>query len=98
MKSRAGEIGAFERNFVGGGESFLHKGTNGRWRDVLTADELARYDAAVAKLFKRQRHSHGRGVARARKPRGRVAAGGVAILEAGAAFPAQARIGAEGPV
>jgi hypothetical protein len=43
MKRRAAEIGAFERNFVGGGESFLHKGTNGRWRDVLTDDELARY-------------------------------------------------------
>ena len=35
MKLRASEIGHFERNFVGGGESFLHKGTNDRWRDVL---------------------------------------------------------------
>ena len=51
MKRRAPEIGSFERNFVGGGESFLHKGTNGRWRDVLTEDELARYDAAVAKFL-----------------------------------------------
>jgi aryl sulfotransferase len=51
MKRRAPEIGAFERNFVGGGETFLHKGTNGRWRDVLTPDELARYDAAVAKFL-----------------------------------------------
>jgi aryl sulfotransferase len=51
MKRRAPEIGRFERNFVGGGESFLHKGTNGRWRDVLTEGELARYDAAVAKLL-----------------------------------------------
>jgi aryl sulfotransferase len=51
MKRRAGEIGAFERNFVGGGESFLHKGTNGRWRDVLTTDELARYADAVAKFL-----------------------------------------------
>jgi aryl sulfotransferase len=51
MKERAGEIGRFERNFVGGGESFLHKGTNGRWRDVLTEAELARYDAAVAKFL-----------------------------------------------
>jgi aryl sulfotransferase len=51
MKRRAPEIGQFERNFVGGGESFLHKGTNGRWRDVLTESELARYDAAVAKFL-----------------------------------------------
>lgn len=51
MKRRAGEIGRFERNFVGGGESFLHKGTNGRWREVLTETELARYDAAVAKIL-----------------------------------------------
>ena len=41
----------FERNFVGGGETFLHKGTNGRWRDVLTADELTRYADAVAKFL-----------------------------------------------
>jgi len=51
MKRRAGEIGAFERNFVGGGDSFLHKGTNGRWRDVLTTDELDRYRDAVAKFL-----------------------------------------------
>jgi aryl sulfotransferase len=51
MKARADEIGVFERNFVGGAQSFLHKGTNGRWRDVLTPDELARYDDAVAKFL-----------------------------------------------
>lgn len=28
----------------GGAASFLHRGTNGRWRGVLTEDELARYD------------------------------------------------------
>ncbi len=33
------------------GETFLHKGTNDRWRDVLTESELARYDAAVAKFL-----------------------------------------------
>jgi Sulfotransferase domain. len=51
MKHRAAEIGEFERNFVGGGESFLHKGTNGRWRDVLSDDELARYRDAVGKFL-----------------------------------------------
>ncbi len=30
----------------GGAKTFLHKGTNGRWRDVLSDDELALYDAA----------------------------------------------------
>lgn len=31
----------------GGSERFFNKGTNGRWRDVLTADDLARYDGKV---------------------------------------------------
>jgi aryl sulfotransferase len=30
-----------------GKERFLNKGVNGRWRDVLTDDDLARYDALV---------------------------------------------------
>ncbi len=30
----------------GGAQTFLHKGTNGRWRDVLSEDELKLYDAA----------------------------------------------------
>jgi len=38
-----------ERGFVGGHETFLHKGTNDRWRDVLSADELALYEARVAR-------------------------------------------------
>ena len=32
--------------FDGGAERFLHKGTNGRWRDTLTAEDIARYEAA----------------------------------------------------
>jgi aryl sulfotransferase len=31
--------------FEGGGESFIHKGTNGRWRDMLSAEESAAYEA-----------------------------------------------------
>jgi aryl sulfotransferase len=46
MKSRAEEIGDFERIFQGGAESFLYKGTNGRWREVLTLDELAQFEKA----------------------------------------------------
>jgi aryl sulfotransferase len=29
----------------GGAASFIHKGTNGRWRDTLVPDEVARYEA-----------------------------------------------------
>jgi aryl sulfotransferase len=28
----------------GGAETFIHKGTNGRWRDLLTAEDCARYE------------------------------------------------------
>jgi len=28
----------------GGAESFIHKGTNGRWREVLSADDVAEYE------------------------------------------------------
>jgi aryl sulfotransferase len=51
MQRRADEIGPFERFFEGGGKSFLFKGTNGRWRDVLTPEELARYESRVAELL-----------------------------------------------
>lgn len=35
----------------GGGDSFIHKGTNGRWRDILTAEDVAAYEArALAEL------------------------------------------------
>lgn len=30
--------------FVGGGKTFIHKGTNGRWRDTLTSAELEKYE------------------------------------------------------
>ncbi len=33
----------------GGADSFFHKGTNGRWREVLRADELELYEAAAAR-------------------------------------------------
>jgi aryl sulfotransferase len=34
-----------------GGNTFIFKGTNGRWKDVLTAEELAMYDAAMKKTL-----------------------------------------------
>ncbi|MGH8260041.1 MAG: sulfotransferase domain-containing protein [Steroidobacteraceae bacterium] len=33
--------------FKGGAQAFVYKGTNGRWHDVLTADDLRRYQTAV---------------------------------------------------
>ncbi|HSM94569.1 MAG TPA: sulfotransferase domain-containing protein [Rhizomicrobium sp.] len=38
---------AFDR----GAERFINKGTNGRWKDVLTPEDLARYDALVRRKF-----------------------------------------------
>jgi aryl sulfotransferase len=35
----------------GGGQTFLNKGTNGRWRDVYAQEDLDSYDAKVAKEF-----------------------------------------------
>jgi aryl sulfotransferase len=34
-----------------GAKTFLHKGTNGRWRDVLSAEELTLYDTACDKAL-----------------------------------------------
>lgn len=48
MKARPDEIAEFDSHFVGGADTFLYKGTNGRWQGQLTDEELARYDAAVA--------------------------------------------------
>jgi aryl sulfotransferase len=43
MKARSDEIGEFAP-FIGGADTFLYKGTNGRWRAVLDDDELAEFD------------------------------------------------------
>jgi aryl sulfotransferase len=40
-----------QRTFDGGAARFLHKGTNGRWKDVVSSADLARYDALVEVLF-----------------------------------------------
>jgi aryl sulfotransferase len=47
MKARHDEIGEFKL-FVGGGDTFLYKGTNDRWRDVLTDAELREFARAAA--------------------------------------------------
>jgi aryl sulfotransferase len=53
---------AFDR----GADRFINKGTNGRWREALTADDLARYHAMVERKFSPAEArwiEHGRGVA-----------------------------------
>jgi aryl sulfotransferase len=37
--------------FEGGADRFLFKGTNDRWRDVLTVDDLALYEAAATRTL-----------------------------------------------
>jgi aryl sulfotransferase len=37
--------------FEGGADRFLFKGTNERWRDVLTSEDLALYEAAAARTL-----------------------------------------------
>jgi aryl sulfotransferase len=33
----------------GGGDTFINKGTNGRWRDILTPADIARYESEAAR-------------------------------------------------
>jgi aryl sulfotransferase len=51
MREAEDRMGRVDMVFKGGLKSFVFKGTNGRWRDVLTADELAAYDRRVAETF-----------------------------------------------
>jgi len=50
MKARGEEIGNFAI-FDGGAKGFLFKGTNGRWRDVLTPEDLEVYAKRVSDLL-----------------------------------------------
>ncbi len=50
MKAHAArDFSPAEGVFDGGAKSFFNKGTNGRWRDVLTADDSARYEEIARK-------------------------------------------------
>jgi aryl sulfotransferase len=51
MQANGEWLGEIERLFDGGTKSFIFKGTNGRWRDVLTPDERELYAARVAELL-----------------------------------------------
>jgi aryl sulfotransferase len=50
MKAEGGRLLGPMDKFSGGPDTFLYKGTNGRWRDALTAEDLALYEAAAARL------------------------------------------------
>jgi len=48
MKRDGGTLMAHaERHFVGGHQSFFYKGTNSRWRGVLTDADLDRYERRI---------------------------------------------------
>jgi aryl sulfotransferase len=51
MRADADKVGNFHRVFEGGAKSFLFKGINGRWREVLTEGELQRYRHRVEELL-----------------------------------------------
>jgi len=51
MRAEAQKIEMLHQVFQGGGGAFFHKGTNGRWKDVLSAEEIARCDAVAAKYL-----------------------------------------------
>jgi aryl sulfotransferase len=50
MKGHAAALSPLlETVFTGGAKSFIHRGTNGRWRDVLTAADIEKYERTVDK-------------------------------------------------
>ena len=52
MKSKAAELMPNAGDiWQGGGDTFLHKGVNGRWRDVFDEQDLARYEAKARQEF-----------------------------------------------
>lgn len=50
-KNSARIVGDMDEHFEGGAQTFLYKGTNGRWKDVLSETELVQYRAAMEKTL-----------------------------------------------
>jgi aryl sulfotransferase len=48
MKRRAADVELLKLFFEGGGGNFINRGTNGRWKDVLSAEEIAKCDEVAA--------------------------------------------------
>lgn len=49
MRKCAAKSALLDVVFEGGGSNFINKGTNGRWKDVLSADDIAKCDEEAAK-------------------------------------------------
>ncbi len=49
MREHASNLPGYTRIFAQGSRSFFHEGSNGRWREVLSAEEIARCDAIAAR-------------------------------------------------
>ena len=69
MKRHAQEmLPMVEQGFVGGANAFIHKGVNGRWRDTLTVEDSARYEALALEQLGKECFawlSHGQGADKA---------------------------------
>jgi aryl sulfotransferase len=49
MREASMKLDVLDKFFKGGGATFIHKGTNGRWKDVLSPAEIARCDEVAAR-------------------------------------------------
>jgi aryl sulfotransferase len=49
MRKCAAKSSVLDAIFQGGGGNFINKGTNGRWKDVLSVEEIAKCDQEAAK-------------------------------------------------
>lgn len=50
-KNPAKVVGDMDFGFKGGAETFVNKGTNGRWKDVLTKEEIQMYHNAMQRTL-----------------------------------------------
>lgn len=51
MRSRADALNDYDEVFEGGASSFFYRGTNERWRGVLTEEELSHYEKRVSEVL-----------------------------------------------
>jgi aryl sulfotransferase len=51
MRAKSDMLKPAATQYQDGSQVFFHKGTNGRWRDVLTDDDLKLYTAAAARVL-----------------------------------------------
>ena len=54
MRAAAAPYEILRQMLKGGAETFFHKGTNNRWKEVLNTDELALYDFAAKRALTRE--------------------------------------------